>query len=155
MSGFSSRELFLLYSTSLLPLPPVWKTRHSTFRNPSSASFCHLLLLHISKLRQQATWNPQQAPPGAREVPVVIWDNNHHAPSGHPEPLATTLGSSHPIWMLPNGSRIAQSVNIYWPELCVLGALEPQENKIRDPVLVYLQEIHNLVLNTHKIDGVF
>jgi len=25
--------------------------------------------------------------------------------------------------MLPNGSRIAQSVNIYWPELCVLGAL--------------------------------
>ena len=39
------------YSTLLhcFPLPPVWKTRHSTFRNPSSASFlppCYFTFLN-------------------------------------------------------------------------------------------------------------
>lgn len=83
----SSRELFLLYFTASLyhlfgrpDIPPL-----ETLVGQRLA----ILLLHISKLRQQSTWN-QQAPPGAKRC---WWSHGTITtlPSGHPEPLATTL----------------------------------------------------------------
>ena len=139
--GFQPKAISTL--CHCLSLSPVWKTRRSTFRNLPLVGFAHFATSPLSP--QTASFmNPGGSSLG-QEVLVVSGDSNYHITLRTPWASCRNSGMvcSYPIQLLLNGSQIAQSPNIYWPELCVLGAP------------VYLQGTRNLVLNTHRIDGVF